>query len=73
MTLGTGSQDWLAYPQLVSREQLVRYDGIALKANWIDYLINLAATLIIRKLLSLGVDKPLSRLARHGTVGSGMT
>jgi hypothetical protein len=57
--LRPGRLDWAAFPQMVSWEQLIQYEGVALKADWIDCLINLAATLKNPKTHRLGVDKTL--------------
>jgi len=51
--------DWVVSPQWVSIEQLVRCEGVVMKADWIDYNINLAARLSNATTRAVGIDPEL--------------
>lgn len=57
ITLLSSSADWEAVPQLISKDYLLRHEAVALRADWLSYLINLAVTLENAMTRSLGVDK----------------
>jgi len=50
-------ESWRANPMLVTKDYLLRYEGVQLEADWIDVLVNLAARLTSPRVRRHGVDE----------------
>ena len=57
VTLRPARRYWEPDPQLMSKNFLLRDEGIVLKADWLDYLVDLAEALAKSKSPLLGIDK----------------
>jgi hypothetical protein len=57
VSLCVAGDGWAASPMLVTQDQLLRHEGVELRADWIHVLVNLAAQLKSPAAHCRGVDK----------------
>jgi hypothetical protein len=57
-------EDWEADLHLLSKDHLLRHEGVIIKADWVTYLVDLAATLQKEATHLLGVDKTLLAIGK---------
>ena len=57
--LSVGSEDWTADLEFVSRERLLRYEGVTLDADWLTHLLALATSLQSATIQKRGIDPAL--------------